>query len=219
MNQQELKLAAAIAALQYVVDGDVIGIGTGSTVNLFIQELIKVKHRVKAAVSSSVQSTQLLQAGGIQVLDLNAVQRYGVYIDGADEINDQLQMIKGGGAALTREKIVSAVADRFICICDDTKRKAVLGAFALPVEVIPLARSYVARELALLGGTPVWRKGVVTDNGNDILDVSGLKIIDPVGLESQINQIPGVVTNGLFAIKPASVALIATAAGVITLTN
>jgi ribose 5-phosphate isomerase A len=166
-----------------------------------------------------MQSTQLLQAGGIQVLDLNSVQRYGVYIDGADEINEQLQMIKGGGAALTREKIVSAVADRFICICDDTKRKAVLGAFALPVEVIPLARSYVARELALLGGTPVWRKDVVTDNGNDILDVSGLRIIDPVGLESQINQIPGVVTNGLFAIKPASLALIATATGVITLTH
>jgi ribose 5-phosphate isomerase A len=214
MTQDELKLAAARKALDYVVDGSIIGIGSGSTVNIFIAELGKVKHRVKAAVSSSEKSSQLLREQGIEVLDLNSVESYPVYIDGADEINHKLEMIKGGGAALTREKIVSAVADKFVCIVDQTKLKDVLGAFALPVEVIPMARAQVARELAKLGGTPKWREGVITDNGNIILDVSGLRIEHAAALEEQINQITGVVTNGLFASRPASIALIASPTGV-----
>jgi ribose 5-phosphate isomerase A len=214
MTQDELKLAAARKALDYVVDGSIIGIGSGSTVNIFIAELGKVKHRVKAAVSSSEKSSQLLREQGIEVLDLNSVESYPVYIDGADEINHKLEMIKGGGAALTREKIVSAVADKFVCIVDQSKLKDVLGAFALPVEVIPMARAQVARELAKLGGTPKWREGVITDNGNIILDVSGLRIEHAAVLEAQINQITGVVTNGLFASRPASIALIASPTGV-----
>jgi ribose 5-phosphate isomerase A len=214
MTQDELKLAAARKALDYVVDGSIIGIGSGSTVNIFIAELGKVKHRVKAAVSSSEKSSQLLREQGIEVLDLNSVESYPVYIDGADEINYKLEMIKGGGAALTREKIVSAVADKFVCIVDQSKLKDVLGAFALPVEVIPMARAQVARELAKLGGTPKWREGVITDNGNIILDVSGLRIEHAAALEAQINQITGVVTNGLFASRPASIALIASPTGV-----
>jgi ribose 5-phosphate isomerase A len=173
-----------------------------------------VKHRVKAAVSSSEKSSELLRAQGIAVLDLNDVDQYPVYVDGADEINFQLHMIKGGGAALTREKIVSAVAQKFVCIVDASKRKQTLGAFALPVEVIPMARALVARELTKLGGIPKWREGVITDNGNIILDVSGLAITDPVALEAQINQITGVVMNGLFARRPADVALVAGAQGV-----
>jgi ribose 5-phosphate isomerase A len=219
MTQDELKLAAARKALEYLVDGSIVGIGSGSTVNIFISELGKVKHRVKAAVSSSEKSSQLLREQGIEVLDLNSVESYPVYIDGADEINHKLEMIKGGGAALTREKIVSAVASKFICIVDQTKLKDVLGAFALPVEVIPMARAQVSRELAKLGGVPKWREGVVTDNGNIILDVSGLRIEHADALEAQINQITGVVTNGLFAIRPASVALIASATGVNALTR
>jgi ribose 5-phosphate isomerase A len=214
MTQHELKLAAARKALDYVVDGSIIGIGSGSTVNIFITELGKVKHRVKAAVSSSEKSSQLLREQGIEVLDLNTVESYPVYVDGADEINHKLEMIKGGGAALTREKIVSDVADKFVCIVDQTKLKDVLGAFALPVEVIPMARAQVARELAKLGGTPKWREGVITDNGNIILDVAGLRIEHAAALEAQINQITGVVTNGLFARRPASIALIASATGV-----
>jgi ribose 5-phosphate isomerase A len=214
MTQDELKLAAARKALDYVVDGSIIGIGSGSTVNIFITELGKVKHRVKAAVSSSEKSSQLLREQGIEVLDLNTVESYPVYVDGADEINHKLEMIKGGGAALTREKIVSDVADKFVCIVDQTKLKDVLGAFALPVEVIPMARAQVARELAKLGGTPKWREGVITDNGNIILDVAGLRIEHAAALEAQINQITGVVTNGLFARRPASIALIASATGV-----
>jgi ribose 5-phosphate isomerase A len=214
MTQDELKLAAARKALDYVVDGSIIGIGSGSTVNIFIAELGKVRHRVKAAVSSSEKSSQLLREQGIEVLDLNSVESYPVYIDGADEINHKLEMIKGGGAALTREKIVSAVADKFVCIVDQSKLKDVLGAFALPVEVIPMARAQVARELAKLGGTPKWREGVITDNGNIILDVSGLRIEHAAVLEAQINQITGVVTNGLFASRPASIALIASPTGV-----
>lgn len=214
MTQDELKLAAARKALDYVVDGSIIGIGSGSTVNIFIAELGKVKHRVKAAVSSSEKSSELLRAQGIAVLDLNDVDQYPVYVDGADEINFQLHMIKGGGAALTREKIVSAVAQKFVCIVDASKRKQTLGAFALPVEVIPMARALVARELTKLGGIPKWREGVITDNGNIILDVSGLAITDPVALETQINQITGVVMNGLFARRPADVALVAGAQGV-----
>jgi ribose 5-phosphate isomerase A len=214
MTQDELKLAAAKKALDYVVPGSVIGIGSGSTVNIFIAELGKVKHLVKAAVSSSEKSSQLLRDQGIEVLDLNDVEGYPVYFDGADEINYQLQMIKGGGAALTREKIVSAVAEKFVCMVDESKVKSVLGAFALPVEVIPMARAQVSRELAMLGGTPKWRQGVVTDNGNILLDVAGFHVTDAVILETHINQITGVVCNGLFARRPASVALIARPNGV-----
>lgn len=214
MTQDELKLAAAKKALEFIVDGTIIGIGSGSTVNLFIAELGKVKHRVKAAVSSSEKSSELLRAQGIEVLDMNSVEHYPVYIDGADEINHKLEMIKGGGAALTREKIVSANAKDFVCIVDQSKLKDVLGGFALPVEVIPMARAQVARALAALGGNPVWREGVITDNGNIILDVGGLHITDAVALETQINQITGVVTNGLFARRPATVALVARSSGV-----
>jgi ribose 5-phosphate isomerase A len=214
MTQDELKLAAAKKALEFIVDGSIIGIGSGSTVNIFIAELGKVKHRVKAAVSSSEKSSELLRAQGIEVLDMNSVEQYPVYVDGADEINHRLEMIKGGGAALTREKIVSANAKDFVCIVDQSKLKDVLGGFALPVEVIPMARAQVARALSALGGIPVWRQGVITDNGNVILDVSGLRITDAVALETQINQITGVVTNGLFAIRPATVALVARSSGV-----
>jgi ribose 5-phosphate isomerase A len=219
MTQDELKLAAAKKALEFIVDGTIIGIGSGSTVNIFIAELGKVKHRVKAAVSSSEKSSELLRAQGIEVLDMNSVEQYPVYIDGADEINHQLEMIKGGGAALTREKIVSANAKDFICIVDQSKLKDVLGGFALPVEVIPMARAQVARALTALGGIPVWREGVITDNGNVILDVGGLRITDAVALETQINQITGVVTNGLFARRPATVALVARSSGVEVLKN
>jgi ribose 5-phosphate isomerase A len=214
MTQDELKLAAAKKALEFIVDGSIIGIGSGSTVNIFIAELGKVKHRVKAAVSSSEKSSELLRAQGIEVLDMNSVEQYPVYVDGADEINHRLEMIKGGGAALTREKIVSANAKDFVCIVDQSKLKDVLGGFALPVEVIPMARAQVARALSALGGNPVWRQGVITDNGNVILDVSGLRITDAVALETQINQITGVVTNGLFARRPATVALVARSSGV-----
>lgn len=212
--QDQLKRAVAIKAMDYVVDDAIIGVGTGSTVNFFIAELAKQKHRIKAAVSSSKASSLLLQAVGITVLDLNEVESYPVYIDGADEINHQLQMIKGGGAALTREKIVSAQAQRFICIVDQTKVVTVLGRFALPVEVIPLARRQVERELIAMGGMPVWRQGVVTDNGNVLLDVGGLPITDAPALERAINQITGVVCNGLFAVKPATVALVGSSDGV-----
>ena len=213
-SQDQLKRAVAIKAMDYVVDDAIIGVGTGSTVNFFIAELAKQKHRIKAAVSSSKASSLLLQAVGITVLDLNEVESYPVYIDGADEINHQLQMIKGGGAALTREKIVSAQAQRFICIVDQTKVVTVLGRFALPVEVIPLARRQVERELIAMGGIPVWRQGVVTDNGNVLLDVGGLPITDAPALERAINQITGVVCNGLFAVKPATVALVGSSDGV-----
>ena len=214
LTQDQLKLAAARKALDYIVDGSIIGIGSGSTVNIFIGELGKVKHRVKGAVSSSEHSSRLLREHGIEVLDLNNVETYPVYVDGADEINYALQMIKGGGAALTREKIVAAVAQKFVCIVDHTKLKSVLGSFALPVEVIPMARAQVAREISALGGVPKWREGLVTDNGNIILDVAGLQIIDAKALEARINQIAGVVTNGLFAIRPANVALIAASGGI-----
>jgi ribose 5-phosphate isomerase A len=211
--QDQLKIAAARKAMDYLVDGSIIGVGTGSTVNFFIQELAAQKHRVKAAVSSSSRSTDLLRSHGITVLDLNDVETYPIYVDGADEINYQRHMIKGGGAALTREKVVAAQAERFICIVDSTKVKKTLGAFALPVEVIPMARNQVARELIKLGGQPSLRAGVVTDNGNEILDVAGLQITDPVAFEQTLNQITGVVCNGLFAVKPASLAIVASAEG------
>ncbi len=209
MTQDELKQMAAKAAIDYVEPDTIIGVGTGSTVNFFIDELAKIKHKIIGAVSSSEQSTQRLQQHGIDVFDLNTVDNLAIYVDGADEITQHLAMIKGGGAALTREKIVAAVAKTFVCIADDSKLVDVLGQFPLPVEVIPMARSYVARELVKLGGDPVYRQGVVTDNGNVILDVHNLTILDPVALEYQINNIVGVVTNGLFAKRGTDIALLA----------
>jgi ribose 5-phosphate isomerase A len=219
MNADELKRAAAQAAIAYVPDGATVGVGTGSTANYFIDELVAIRSRIEAAVASSEASASRLKAGGVRVLDLNVVDELPVYVDGADEITRHLHMIKGGGGALTREKIVSAVAGQFICIADDSKLVAVLGAFALPVEVIPMARSHVARELVRLGGHPELRQGFTTDNGNIILDVHGLEITEPLELEMAINQIVGVVTNGLFAMRGADVALLAGADGVRTLTR
>lgn len=217
MTQDEKKKAAAIAAVQYVKDGDIIGVGTGSTVNYFIEALADKKHLIEGAVSSSDESTRRLQALGIDVFDLNSVDQFDIYVDGADEITEHKHMIKGGGAALTREKIVAAVAKKFVCIIDDSKQVDVLGDFPLPVEVIPMARSYVARELVKLGGDPVYRDGVVTDNGNVILDVHNLEILEPRKLEALINQIVGVVTNGLFAQRGADIVLVATDNGVTTI--
>jgi ribose 5-phosphate isomerase A len=216
-NADSLKKAAAEAAMQYIENGTVVGVGTGSTVNFFIDELAKRKDDIEGAVSSSEESTKRLKAHGIEVFDLNSVADVPVYIDGADEINEHGQMIKGGGGALTREKIIAAVADKFICVADDSKRVGRLGRFPLPVEVIPMARSYVAREIVKLGGDPVWRQGFTTDNGNWILDVHNLDIMKPMELESDLNNIVGVVTNGLFAQRGADVALIAREDGVETL--
>ena len=217
MTQDELKQAAAKAAIEYLVDGSIIGVGTGSTVNFFIEELAKVKDRIAGAVSSSEASTRRMQAHGIKVLDLNEVDSMPVYVDGADEFDPGLAMIKGGGGALTREKIVAAVAGKFVCVADASKRVPVLGRFPLPVEVIPMARAYVARELAKLGGTPKLREGFTTDNGNVILDVHGMAITDPVAMEAKLNGIVGVVTNGLFAARGANVVLLATPDGIETL--
>ena len=216
-NADSLKKAAAEAAMQYIENGTVVGVGTGSTVNFFIDELAKRKDDIEGAVSSSEESTKRLKAHGIEVFDLNSVADVPVYIDGADEINEHGQMIKGGGGALTREKIIAAVADKFVCVADDSKRVGLLGRFPLPVEVIPMARSYVAREIVKLGGDPVWRQGFTTDNGNWILDVHNLDIMKPMELESDLNNIVGVVTNGLFAQRGADVALIAREDGVETL--
>jgi ribose 5-phosphate isomerase A len=218
MTQDELKQAVAQAAADHVARsapaGSIIGVGTGSTANFFIDALAADKARYRGAVASSEATRRRLAEHGIPVFDLNDVDDIPVYVDGADEIDAGLNMIKGGGGALTREKIVAAVARRFVCICDASKQVAVLGKFPLPVEVIPMARAHVARQLAALGGQPVLREGFVTDNGNQILDVRGLAIADPKGLEAQINQIPGVVTNGLFALRPADLLLLGTAEGV-----
>jgi ribose 5-phosphate isomerase A len=207
-NAEDGKRAAAERALAFVEPGTVVGVGTGSTVRYFIEGLGRRRHDVAGAVSSSEQSSALLRAQGIQVLDLNAAGDVPLYVDGADECDPRRCLIKGGGAALTREKIIAAVATRFVCIIDPAKKVELLGAFPLPVEVIPMARSHVGRQLAALGGQPVWREGVVTDNGNWILDLHGVRIVDPVGLEERINQIVGVVTVGLFARRPADVVLI-----------
>jgi len=212
LTQDELKQQVAKAAVEYVKEG-IIGVGTGSTANFFIEELAKVKGKIEGAVASSEATAQRLRGHGIQVFDLNSVNGMDIYVDGADEITEHMHMIKGGGGALTREKIVAACAKSFICICDETKLVPVLGKFPLPVEVLPMARSYVARELAKLGGQPVLRD-FTTDNGNVILDVHNLRIDDPVAMEAKINQIVGVVTNGLFAARPANVLLLATADGV-----
>jgi ribose 5-phosphate isomerase A len=217
MTQDDKKKAVAKAALQYIEQDAIVGVGTGSTVNYFIDALEDIKHKIQGAVSSSKASTRRLEDMGIEVFDLNSVDRFDIYVDGADEITEHKHMIKGGGAALTREKIVAAVADKFICIIDDTKQVATLGQFPLPVEVIPMARSYVAREIVKLGGDPEYRQGVVTDNGNVILDIHNLTILNPVELERQLNAIVGVVTNGLFANRGADVVLVGTDKGVETI--
>lgn len=215
MTQDEMKQAVARAAVEYV-KGGIIGVGTGSTANYFIDELAKVKGRIDGAVASSEATANRLKGHGIQVLDLNSVGGMDIYVDGADEITRNFHMIKGGGGALTREKIVAACAGMFICVADQTKLVDVLGKFPLPVEVIPMARSYVARELVKLGGQPKLREGFTTDNGNIIIDVHGLNILDPVALEGEINQLTGVVTNGLFARRGADVLLLGTDHGVET---
>ena len=214
MTQDELKTLVGQAALEFVVLGSVVGVGTGSTVNKFIDALATMKDRIVGAVSSSAQSTERLTALGIRVFDANEVERIPVYIDGADEIDGRGHMIKGGGAALTREKIVADLAERFVCIADESKRVAVLGRFALPVEVIAMAQAQVARRFAAIGGRAVLRAGVTTDNGHPLLDVHGLSITDPLALETEINQWPGVVAVGIFARHRARVCLLGTASGV-----
>ena len=217
MTQDELKALVGQAALAYVVPGSVVGVGTGSTVNCFIDALATMKDRIAGAVSSSERSSERLRAHGIAVLDNNSVEGIPVYIDGADEIDQAGNMIKGGGAALTREKIVADIAERFICIADESKLVATLGRFPLPIEVIPMAAAQIARKLRALGGEPVLRQGVVTDNGGHIIDVRGLVVADPAALEFEINQWPGVVTVGIFARNRASVCLLGTSQGVKTL--
>lgn len=216
MTQDEKKQAVARAALEYVEAGTVIGIGTGSTANYFIEALAEVKHKVDATVASSKESARRLESHRIPVTDLNSVSELAVYVDGADETTRHLHLIKGGGGALTREKIVAAVARKFVCVVDDTKLVDRLGAFPLPIEVIPMARSHVARAVVRMGGQPELREGFTTDNGNVILDVHNLDIMEPVKIETELNQIAGVVCNGLFARRPADVLLIGTDSGVET---
>ena len=214
MTRDEMKQAVAKAALKYVEDDSVVGVGTGTTANFFIDALAAVKNKIEGAVPSSNATAERLKSKGIPLLDLNVVSQVSVYVDGADEINPQLQMIKGGGGALTREKIVAACAKKFICIADETKWVKLLGTFPLPIEVIPWARSYVAREMVKLGGDPSYREGFITDNGNIILDIYNLTILEPIQLEQRINNITGVVTCGLFAARPADLLLMGTAEGV-----
>ena len=216
MNRDELKLAVAKEAIKYVVEDAIVGVGTGSTADRFIDELAKIKNRIDGAVASSQKTAERLKAHGIRVIDLNSVDELPVYIDGADEITEHFAMIKGGGGALTREKIVAAVARKFVCIADESKLVGVLGKFPLPVEVIPMARSHVGRELVKLGGQPALRQGFSTDNGNLIIDVHGLSILKPQELEATLNNIVGVVSNGLFAQRGADVLLLGTASGVKT---
>ena len=216
MNQDELKRMAAEAAIEYV-DGGIIGVGTGSTVNHFIDLLAEIKHKIDGAVSSSEVSTERMRAHGIPVMDLNAAGELDLYVDGADESTKFLHLIKGGGGALTREKIVAGASRKFVCIADSSKLVDVLGEFPLPVEVIPMARSHVARQLVKLGGTPVWRENFTTDNGNIILDVHNLRIMEPTKMEQEINNIAGVVTTGIFAIRPADVLILGTEEGIKTL--
>jgi ribose 5-phosphate isomerase A len=219
MTQDEKKNAAAQAAMQYIEDDMIVGVGTGSTVNFFIDMLAQMKHRIEGAVASSDATAQRLKGHGIPTLDLNSVNELHVYVDGADEATRHLHLIKGGGGALTREKIVAAVSRQFVCIIDDSKLVDILGAFPLPVEVIPMARSYVAREIVKLGGQPMLREGFTTDNGNVILDVQNLKILDPVELEGKFNGITGVVSNGIFARRPADILLVADDKAVTRLTD
>jgi ribose 5-phosphate isomerase A len=215
MNADEMKKMAAKEALEYVTGG-IVGVGTGSTVNHFIDYLATIKHKIEGAVSSSEVSTERLKGHGIPVLDLNATGELDIYIDGADESDHNLCLIKGGGGALTREKIVAGASRKFVCIADGSKLVDVLGKFPLPVEVIPMARSYVARQLVKLGGTPVWREGFITDNGNVILDVHNLQITQPMEMEQEINNIAGVVTTGIFALRGADVLILGTEDGIKT---
>lgn len=214
MDAEAKKKAAATAAIEYVQDGMVVGVGTGSTANHFIDALARIKSRIDGAVASSAATEARLRQAGIRVLDLNAAGGLPLYVDGADEATRHRQLIKGGGGALTREKIVAAASEKFVCIADDSKLVGILGKFPLPVEVVPMARSYVARQLVKRGGQPVLREGFVTDNGNVILDVRNLEILDPVALESELDHIAGVVTNGLFARRPANVLLLGSDNGV-----
>jgi len=217
MSQDQLKQAVAREALKHVVEDAVVGVGSGSTVNFFIDALASIKGRIEGAVAASEASAERLKRHGIRVFDLNSVNELPVYLDGADEVNEHLYMIKGGGGALTREKIIAAVARRFVCICDASKLVPVLGKFPLPLEVIPMARSYVGRRLLALGGQPELREGYRTDNGNLIIDCHGLSIVDPPQLEVELNNIAGVVTNGIFARRPADLLLLGTAQGVRTM--
>ncbi len=217
MTQDELKQEVARAAIEYVETGTIIGVGTGSTANFFIDELAKIKNKIDGAVASSIATADRLKGHGIPVYDLNDVNGLSVYVDGADESNKYLHLIKGGGGALTREKIVAAASEKFVCIADGSKLVDVLGAFPLPIEVIPMARSMVARELVKLGGQPVLREGFTTDNGNVILDIHNMEIMEPTKLEQNLNNIPGIVTNGLFALRPADVLLLGTEDGVKTM--
>ncbi len=214
LTPDEKKQQVAKAALEYVVPDTIIGIGTGSTANHFVDALASIKHTIEGTVASSNATAERLKSHGIPVLELNSVDEISVYIDGADESNRHLHLIKGGGGALTREKIVAAVSKKFVCIADDSKLVDVMGKFPLPVEVIPMARSYVARQIVKMGGNPIWRDGFTTDNGNVILDVHNLQIMQPVQLEAELNQIVGVVTNGLFAARPADVLLLGSDQGV-----
>ena len=218
LSQDDLKRAVAKAAIEYVPVDSIVGVGTGSTANFFIDELAKIKHKIRGAVASSEASAKRLQGHGIEVLSLNDAGDIPVYVDGADEITRHLHMVKGGGGALTREKIVAASSKKFICVCDASKLVDVLGNFPLPIEVIPMARSYIAREVVKLGGRPKLREGFTTDNGNIILDVHDLQIMNPVELEAALNQLAGVVTNGLFARHGADVLLLGTPDGVKTMT-
>lgn len=217
MTADEMKKQAAYAALEHINTDGVVGVGTGSTVNHFIDALATIKGRIEGAVSSSIVSTKRLQEHGIHVFDLNEVSEVAVYVDGADEANDNLQLIKGGGGALTREKIIAAASAKFVCIADESKLVNVLGQFPLPVEVVPMARSYVAREIVKMGGQPVYRDGFITDNSNVILDVHGWDIIEPMKLEKELNNIVGVVSNGLFAMRPADVLLLGSESGTKTI--
>ena len=219
MTQDEMKQAVAKAALEYIEPGALVGVGTGSTANFFIDALATIKHKIDGTVASSLATATRLKGHGIPVLDLNEVIELSVYVDGADETNKHLQLIKGGGGALTREKIVAAASKIFVCITDESKLVDILGRFPLPIEVIPMARSFVAREIVKLGGQPVLREGFTTDNGNIILDVRNMEIMEPAKLEAMLNNIPGIVTNGLFALRPADVLLLGTPQGVRTLSH
>jgi len=218
-TQDEMKQAVAKAAIEYIPVDSIVGVGTGSTANFFIDELGKIKHKIRGAVASSEASAEQLQGHGIEVLSLNDAGDIPVYVDGADEITKHMHMIKGGGGALTREKIVAAASKKFICLCDASKLMDTLGKFPLPIEVIPMARSYVARRLAIMGGQPKLREGFTTDNGNIIIDIHNMEILNPTTLETTLDHIAGVVTNGLFALRPADVLLLGTPEGVKTMTK
>lgn len=218
-SHDEMKKAAALEAIEHIEIGMIVGVGTGSTINFFIEALTKIRHKIDGTVASSKKTEEKIKSIGIPIYDLNSVSNLPLYVDGADEFNDYLSLIKGGGGALTREKIIAAVAKKFICIVDETKKVNVLGKFPLPIEVIPMARSYVAREMVKIGGDPVYRQHFVTDNGNVILDVHNLDIREPIALEKKLNNIPGVVANGIFARRGADKVLMGTSSGVKTIVS